>query len=77
MNRFTWLTIIIVAVGGLGIASCGYSEEGEEMAKSLAVGAPAPSFSLPGSDGKTYRLEDFVGKQAVVIAWFPKAFTGG
>jgi thioredoxin-dependent peroxiredoxin len=43
----------------------------------LAPGDRAPDFSLPGSDGKTYRLSDFVGRSAVVIAWFPKAFTGG
>ena len=40
-------------------------------------GDPAPAFSLPGSDGRTYRLADFKGKQVVVLAWFPKAFTGG
>lgn len=43
----------------------------------LKVGDAAPDFSLPGSDGKTYKLSDYKGKQAVVIAWFPKAFTGG
>ncbi len=43
----------------------------------LAVGDDAPDFSLEGSDGKTYKLSDFKGKQAVVVAWFPKAFTGG
>lgn len=43
----------------------------------LKVGDVAPDFSLPASDGKTYKLSDFKGKQAVVIAWFPKAFTGG
>src|SRR4051794_38210279 len=43
----------------------------------LKVGDKAPDFSLPGSDGKTYNLSDFKGKRAVVIAWFPKAFTGG
>jgi peroxiredoxin Q/BCP len=41
------------------------------------VGEAAPAFSLPGSDGKTYSLADFKGKSAVVLAWFPKAFTGG
>lgn len=41
------------------------------------VGDPAPDFSLQGSDGKTYKLSDFKGKKAVVVAWFPKAFTGG
>ena len=45
--------------------------------EALKVGEDAPAFSLKGSDGKTYRLADFKGKQAVVIAWYPKAFTGG
>jgi peroxiredoxin Q/BCP len=43
----------------------------------LKVGDPAPDFSLPASDGKTYKLSDFKGKKAVVLAWFPKAFTQG
>ncbi|MBB3060668.1 peroxiredoxin [Microbulbifer rhizosphaerae] len=46
-------------------------------ALALEVGDPAPDFSLQGSNGKTYSLADFKGKQAVVIAWFPKAFTRG
>jgi peroxiredoxin Q/BCP len=46
-------------------------------ADELKAGDPAPAFSLQGSDGKTYSLEQFKGKKAVVIAWFPKAFTGG
>ena len=41
------------------------------------VGDPAPEFSLMGSDGETYALSDFKGEKAVVLAWFPKAFTGG
>ena len=43
----------------------------------LKVGDPAPDFSLQASDGKTYKLSDFKGKEAVVLAWFPKALTSG
>lgn len=46
-------------------------------AAELKVGDEAPAFELTGSDGKTYKLSQFKGKQAVVVAWFPKAFTGG
>ena len=46
-------------------------------AAELKIGDEAPNFTLVGSDGKTYKLADFKGKQAVVIAWFPRAFTGG
>jgi peroxiredoxin Q/BCP len=46
-------------------------------AADLEVGSTAPAFSLQGSDGKTYTLAQFAGKEGVVLAWFPKAFTGG
>jgi len=42
----------------------------------LKEGDVAPAFSLPGSDGKTHTLAQYKGR-AVVLAWFPKAFTGG
>ena len=50
---------------------------GQSLAADLKQGDMAPDFSLPGSDGKTYGLKQFKGKQVVVLAWFPKAFTGG
>jgi thioredoxin-dependent peroxiredoxin len=43
----------------------------------LEPGDDAPDFELPGSDGRTHRLSEFRGRRAVVLAWFPKAFTGG
>ena len=42
----------------------------------LKVGDAAPNFKLTGSDGKTYDLSAMKGK-TVVVAWYPKAFTGG
>ncbi|MEM1187325.1 MAG: peroxiredoxin [Pseudomonadota bacterium] len=47
------------------------------MAMALEVGDTAPDFELPASDGNTYRLSDYRGKQAVILAWFPRAFTSG
>jgi peroxiredoxin Q/BCP len=46
-------------------------------AAALEVGDQAPDFSLPATDGKTYSLSQFKDKEAVVIAWYPKAFTSG
>lgn len=43
----------------------------------LEVGDQAPDFTLQATDGKTYSLSQFKGKQAIVVAWFPKAFTRG
>jgi len=43
----------------------------------LKVGDMAPDFTLAGTDGKMHKLSSYRGKSAVVIAWFPKAFTSG
>jgi cytochrome oxidase Cu insertion factor (SCO1/SenC/PrrC family) len=43
----------------------------------IKVGDEAPEFELKGSDGKTYKSADLKGKTPYVIAWYPKAFTGG
>jgi cytochrome oxidase Cu insertion factor (SCO1/SenC/PrrC family) len=43
----------------------------------LKVGDMAPDFTLPSTAGKPVTLSDFRGKSAVVLAFFPAAFTGG
>ena len=48
-----------------------------EASVQLVPGDRAPAFELKGSDGRLHRLADHVGRSAVVLAWFPKAFTGG
>jgi len=40
----------------------------------LKVGDAAPDFTLKGSDGKTYKLSDFKGKQAVVWSILDQLF---
>jgi thioredoxin-dependent peroxiredoxin len=59
------------------IALCALALGGNAVAEELKVGDKAPDFQLSASDGKTYKLSDFTGKQAVVLAWFPAAFTQG
>lgn len=71
MKRNLRKLVCCLAVAGVALAATAASAAG------LKVGDEAPAFELKGSDGKTYKLEDFKGKKAVVVAWFPKAFTGG
>ena len=65
------VTAAATAVGVVNVAAGRYESLVEPK-----PGDPAPDFSLTGSDGRTYRLKDFAGRP-VVLAWFPKAFTGG
>ncbi len=68
-NFFTFCSCLSLAF----VATAGGSAAADE----LKTGDVAPAFKLPGSDGKTYKLADFKDKQVVVVAWYPKAFTGG
>lgn len=62
LNKYLALTLLFtVSVSAVG----------------LEAGDRAPAFNLQGSDGNTYSLDQFLGKQAIVIAWYPKAFTSG
>jgi peroxiredoxin Q/BCP len=71
-------TLIALLALAIGPALCGEpTEMAEKNSKKLQVGDQAPPFSLPGSDGAIHSLADHLDKRAVVIAWFPKAFTGG
>jgi peroxiredoxin len=44
---------------------------------SLKVGDMAPDFTLTATTGGKVTLSDFRGKNTVVLAFFPAAFTGG
>jgi peroxiredoxin len=43
----------------------------------LKVGDMAPDFTLTSTQGGKVTLSSFRGKNAVVLAFFPAAFTGG
>jgi thioredoxin-dependent peroxiredoxin len=48
-----------------------------ETSTKLTVGQPAPTFSLPATGNRTISLEDYKGKQAVVLYFYPKDDTPG
>jgi peroxiredoxin Q/BCP len=66
-------TVAATVVGLFNVAA----RRGERQRVTLKAGDLAPDFELAGSDGRTYRLADSRGREAVVVAWFPKAFTVG
>ena len=64
------IEVLLATVVGLALVAV------PAFASDLKEGDIAPDFELTASDGKSYKLSDMKGK-AVVVAWFPKAFTGG
>ena len=69
MTRGIWiLSLLLTSLVGFAISVA---------AQELKVGDPAPDFSLKASDGQTYTLSKKLKGRTVVLAWFPKAFTGG
>ena len=77
-------SLILVGFAGLVLATAATAfaqgapgGNGTTPAVELKVGDKAPNFKLQGTDGKTHQLSDYAGKKAVVIAWFPAAFTRG
>jgi thioredoxin-dependent peroxiredoxin len=72
MIRITRRVLTTTLSLGVGVALLAGAAAAE-----LKVGDKAPDFTLQGSDGKTYSLDQFRGKSGVVVAWFPKAMTKG
>ena len=65
---FSFVTVLAVTV---------FAQQPAPPKTHLKVGQPAPDFTLPATDGKTYKLSDFKGKKNVVLAAYVLAFTGG
>ena len=70
-------TAALFAIAAATVAAQAPATTSTTTTAELKVGDAAPDFNLPASDGKTYKLSSFKGKKAVVVAWFPKAFTQG
>jgi peroxiredoxin len=74
MRKWTFPAALAAVVA---VALVSYSVAGDKAGKhgskhgsgAVAIGAPAPQFSLQDQDGKTHNLADYNGK-IVVLEWF-------
>ena len=76
MSRISMLCITIV-VTFIIIGAISAKEKQMETFKDLKVGMTAPDFTLNDGDGVAHSLRDYLGKKNVVLAFYPKDFTGG
>jgi len=61
----------------LGIAAATAAPAGAQARTAdIEVGQPAPAFSVPDESGRVRSLAEFKGK-TLVLAFYPKDFTGG
>jgi peroxiredoxin len=47
------------------------------MSEPLAIGSRAPAFEAAGSDSKTYRLAELLGRGPVALVFYPGNNTPG
>jgi len=72
-----WPRLTLCVLAMTTIVACSQAYAAKEK-KPLKAGDTAPEFVLKGTDGKTHKLSEFTKqKTAVVVAWYPKALTGG
>lgn len=67
----SWILAALVAAAVLGGAAMADERKG------VAVGSEVPDFRLNDHEGKAVHLADLRGKTWVVLAFYPKALTGG
>ncbi len=70
------MRLITAAVVALAACSGVFAQQPGD-AVPLKIGDTAPNFTLTGTMGGKVTLADFKGKNPVVLAFFPAAFTGG
>ena len=72
-NAGIWAAIFITAL----ITSAASGGEAVITPDMLKVGMIAPDFTLKDEEGVERNLSDYLGQKNVVLAFYPKDFTGG
>jgi peroxiredoxin len=71
------MKMLSLALAGAMLTSGLFAQAMQPPHTSLKVGDMAPDFTLTATTGGKVTLADFRGKNTVVLAFFPAAFTGG
>ena len=73
-NNFVNMSKLLIA-----LALMSFSQSSAASTQPLQVGDKAPSFDLPGTDGRSHALPlpNNADTPWTVLAWFPKAYTSG
>lgn len=68
-KSFAFLAAAMLVASAVGVGSTVAVEKAKEKAGAVAIGQPAPAFTLQDQSGKSHSLSDFAGK-IVVLEWF-------
>ncbi|MYB93375.1 redoxin domain-containing protein [Candidatus Poribacteria bacterium] len=68
------LAVILTTAILIAVAS---GEKAVTTPDTLKVGMIAPDFTLKDEEGVERSLSDYIGQKSVVLAFYPKDFTGG
>ena len=69
--RLVWRSVLVAGSLLLAVAAARpAAAQGGAEAALVKVGERAPDFSLPGADGKSYRLAELRGKRNLVLVIF-------
>lgn len=69
-THLVWLGLLVLPVW-LACAQPGNTEQTNRM-KKLEIGDAMPAFSLQDHDGNAFNSQDYIGKQVLVVYFYPK-----
>ena len=73
LNASVWAVILVTAI----LIPTVSGEEAVTTPDTLKVGMIAPDFTLKDEEGVERSLSDYLGKKNIILAFYPKDFTGG
>lgn len=72
-----YVGILAVSVMTVILIATVSGEKAVTTPDTLKVGMIAPDFTLKDEEGVEQSLSDYLGKKNIVLAFYPKDFTGG